>query len=668
MKLPFLQNNTGKGEIYCGILLKEAQGVCYVYEKKPTSVSLLKQREFQYTDGWDHLVDDIDETLSIMEQEMGKTSTVSQCIFFVFTHLIDQSTHEIAKPYIAKIREVSKLLELKPVGYMEVIDAVHEELEQEKQSRLSSLIVELDDTKMIIFLFKGGHKLVVQHVARTDNFAEDMQGALEKIAQNHILPNYIYLYDSTDLAEESSDLLLYSWKKNLFIQQPRISVIQSSKVGKSLQKLLERQLCTQPETLAAKVEDQPSEILGFTIGKEENKDTVSVGGSEKKQFALVLPKLTLPHMSFLRVTPFILFPILFIGLIGLFLYFLHTSTISIQVPKEKKNAEITILASDNPSKAEQVELMNFTASFSASEKKDTTGKRDIGEKASGEVTLYSYEEKERALPKGTKLQYNSISFETDDSVTIPASQFASDGITKNPGKAKVKVRASVLGTESNVEKSKRFSVADISSNTIFAINEVAISGGTKKTVRTIAKNDIDAIRSFVAEKAVKDALQKNESDTSYLLLPELTTAKAIKEQFSGEVGEEADVLKYTASGTVSIARIPKKAIKQFIETKLENEKPSGYKSTSVTFLVKKQKKMEGGDMQLTIGGEVVFSKDLNTKEIAHGVSGKSVSQCKTALQSQFGVSEFEISVNPPLPLVNEWMPLWQDHIRVELLR
>lgn len=670
MKLPFINNNNVSGEVYCGILLKEAQGICFVYEKKPHSVFLLKQKEFQYSDGWEHVVDDIDEALSIIEQEMGKQTVISQCVFFVFAHLIDQTTHEIAKPYITKLRDISKLLELKPVGYMEVIDAVHEELESEKQTRLSSIVVELDDTQMTTFLFKGGHKIAVQHSSRTDNFADDMQASLEKIAQSHILPNHIYLYDSTDLAEESSDLLLYSWKKNLFIQQPRIAVVPSSTVSKALLKLLEKQLCEQPQVAVQKEEQSmPKEVMGFTIGGEIAENSMSVETEQQKApFRFTFPKIKLPVFSFTRLSPLLAIPFVLIGICFGILFFLHKANIVVKVPVEKKSAEITIQASKKPTKTDQVELQTITTSFSASEKKDTTGKRDIGEKAAGEVTLYSYEEKEKQLSKGTKLQLDSLIYETDDAATIPASQFASDGITKTPGKTKVKMRASVLGTESNVDKNKRFSVAGSSSNIVFGINEAAITGGTKKVVRTISKTDIDNIRSFVLDKAKKDAIDKQQTDTSFILLPELATAKANKEQFSGELGEEADSLKYTASGEVSMSRIPKKTIQDFVEKKLANEKPDGYKTESVTFSVKNQKKLENGDMQFTIGGEILFVKSLNATDIAKTITGKSGEESKTLIQSQYGVAEVELSINPALPFIQDRMPFWQDHIRVELLR
>jgi hypothetical protein len=671
MKLPFLTDHKQPtGEVYCGILLKEGQGVCYVYEKKPKEVLLLKQKEFQYTDGWEHVVDDIDEALSIIEQDLGKQTVISQCVFFVFAHLIDQSTHEIAKPYIAKLRDISKLLELKPIGYIEVIDAVHEELEQNKQTRLSSIIVELDDTQMTVFLFKGGHKIVVQHAGRSDNFAEDMQTALEKIAQNHILPNYIYMYDSTDLAEESSDLLLYSWKKNLFIQQPRISVIEASKVGTSLMKLLEKQLCEKPAVLNAHEADaQPSEVMGFTIGREAEDVTNTFETNEikpAKKFSM--PKISLPKFSFSKSTPLFFIPLGIIGFIFAGLFFLHMATISIQVPKEKKSAEVSILASKKPSKAEQVELQTFTASFSATEKRDTTGKRDVGDKAGGEVTLYSYEEKERTLAKGTKLQTGSISFETNDEITIPASQFASDGITKNPGKAKVKIQASVLGTESNIDKNKRFSVGDLSSNVVFGINEAAIAGGTKKTVRTISKADLDNIKSLVLDKAKQNAILKEKSDQSSLLLPELAVAQAVKEKFSGEVGEEASSLQYTVTGEVALARIPKSAIESFVAKKLESEKPEGYDTGGVAFTVKKQTKLENGDMQLTIGGEITFTKALNSQDINAKIVGKSKDEASSILKTDYGISQFDMTINPPVPMVQDRLPFWGSHIRVELIR
>lgn len=666
MQIPFLSEKSGSGELYCGILLKEAQGTCFIFEKKESTIHLLKQREFQYMNGWDHIVDDVDNALSIMEQEVAGSAKLTHCIFFVFSHLIDIQTKEIGKQYTGKIRDLAKNLELKPLGYMEVIDAIHEQLQQEKQTPLSSVVVELDDTQMTVFLFKAGHKIAVQRSTRTENFAEDMDSALATIAETHILPTHIYLYDSSDLAEESSDLMLHAWKKNIFIQQPRVAVIASSTVGAALKNLLEKQLCSLAPSVpqGSEKKEEKKEVLGFTIGHEvaveENEPSKPITPS------FTFPKLVLPSKPLIIIGS----TLLVIGLVFFgFFYFFHKATITIAIPTEKKEAEVAILASRDPEDVDVTKLESVVSSFSASEKKDTTGKRDIGEKASGEVTLYNYDEKSKEITKGTKLQVDSLQFETDDSTTVPASQFGSDGITKNPGKSKVKIRALALGTESNMDKNKRFSVPGISSNVLFAINEAAITGGTKKTVRTIAKADIDNIRSFVLDKAKKSAYEKEkQSETSYILINELTTTSVGTEKLSGEVGEEADKVTYTGKGSVTVYRIPKKAIEESVKKKLEDEKPAGFETDAVTFLVKKQKKLESGDIQLTIEGSIVFKKTISSNEVSETVTGKGAGESEGLIETKFGTKGNTITISPDFPLIKERLPYWGKNIRVEFVR
>ena len=158
MHIPFLTKKDEAGEIYCGILLKEKEGSCILFRKTAQTLTVFKEQPFTYTDGWEHIVDDVDEALALLEQG-GDAIHATQCIFFIFSHLIDLVTKEIAKPYLGKMRDIAKFLDLKPVGYIEVIDAVHEYLEQLKETRLSSLVIETDVSQATIFLYKGGHKI-----------------------------------------------------------------------------------------------------------------------------------------------------------------------------------------------------------------------------------------------------------------------------------------------------------------------------------------------------------------------------------------------------------------------------------------------------------------------------------------------------------------------------
>ena len=134
------------------------------------------------------------------------------------------------------------------------------------------------------------------------------------------------------------------------------------------------------------------------------------------------------------------------------------------------------------------------------------------------------------------------------------------------------------------------------------------------------------------------------------------------------MGEEGTSLSYTSSGSVSIFRIPQKTIEGFVQKKLENEKPSGFVTDNVSFKVKKQKKLENGDIQLTLGGEITFSKSMNTNAITKTLVGKNSEEGKSILKTLFGIVQVDINIDPQFPLMRDRIPFWQDHIRVELVR
>ncbi len=668
MQLPFLSKTKSNGEIYCGILLKEAHGTCFLYQQNADSLTLLKQKQFQYSDGWEHVVDDVDEALSLLEQEAGQ-GTTKKCIYFIFSHLIDQQTKEIAKPYITKMKDIAVSLEMKPVGYLEVVDAVHEYIEKQKQIRLSSLVVEVDDTKITLFVFIGGHKVETHSISRTAVFCDDVEAALREV-ELHVLPTHIYMYNSTDLAEESSDLLMHGWKKELFAQQPRIDILTKSMVDTALHQLLEKQLCGQ--VVSATIEDTPKkeDVLGFVVGKDVSEQPVVVTHSP------VLPKQTEKKPLFvLPRAPSIRLPYIGIGIgvfvialaLAGFLYFFHSAAIALTLPKVSKQTLTSVIASETTTDDTTAKLDLTTKTFTYKEKKDTTGKRDVGEKSSGEVTIYSYDDKERGIGKGTKLQTGSVIFETEDQVQVPASQFASDGITKNPGKAKVSIQAIAIGPDGNIDKNSRFTVADNASSVLFGINESAFSGGTKKTIRTVAAADREALRTLLIEKAKKDGLGEK-SDKNRLVVSELSKVVLSKEIFSAEVGEEANSLTLSANADATTYSIATSSIEALIRQDLEKERPDGYQTDNVMFAVKSQKKSGDNNITLSVEGKADFVKIVDEKKIAEQVTNVSVEEAQKRIEQNFGIDKVTIQVTPHILLLQSRMPFWTKAVHIQITK
>jgi hypothetical protein len=670
MEIPFFQKKNEGGEVYCGILLKETQGVCYLFTKSHKGVSVTSQQPFTYSDGWEHIVDDVDEALAILEQGKEQHQRATHCIFFLFSHLIDPVTKEVAKPYIGKMREMVKSLEFKPIGYIEVIDAIHEHLEKIKQTQLSSIVIEIDRHKVGTFLFKGGHKLFSHFVDRTESFAHDVEHALRLKQEQHVFPTQMYLYDSDDLHEESSALLMHNWSKESFIHPPRTTIIQPDELTVALTDLLSKQLCGPMQTPAFedKEDEQKKEVMGFVIGEDITQRPEPVRSHTPMRPRFVLPSFTLPTLPKLPYIPVLVAIVLLGAICGGVIYFLHRATVVIRIPTQTAKDTVTVTAQVKPSDGETM-LSSITASFSASEKKDTTGKKDIGERSGGEVTLYSYEEKEQSIQKGAKLTFNSIQFQTDDSATLPPAQFAADGITKTPGKTKVKVRAVGIGQDGNIEKGKRFTVEGYSANSVFAINDAAFSGGTKKTVRTVAKADIENMRSFISDQAKKNELSKQKNDVSYLIVPDMTKVVIQKEDMSGEVGEEATSISYKATGEVVIFRIPQQAIRSAVQEKLESEKKEGYNTDSVLFSIIKQKETSGKEgVSLTVQGEAVFSKRYSVDDLKSKLVGVSVASGEDVITSAFGLGVEKVDISPQIPILKDRLPFVKNNIQIETLK
>ena len=90
IKLPFnfLNKSSFDENNYLGLLLKENEGIVYFLKVIDSNPSIVIKERFNYTNGWDNLLEDIDEVLYRLELKGYKSPDSS--IFFVYSNLIDK--------------------------------------------------------------------------------------------------------------------------------------------------------------------------------------------------------------------------------------------------------------------------------------------------------------------------------------------------------------------------------------------------------------------------------------------------------------------------------------------------------------------------------------------------------------------------------------------------
>ncbi len=662
MKLPFFLTNTiQKKKDYLAFFLKEEEGIAMVLSGEAGKMIIKEKEHFNYSNGWEHIVQDIDEVLFRFEQRLN--ISLDQAIFFVYSHFVDEKTHEIRKPYLQRIKEIVKSLELHALGYIECSEAVLRFLEEKEEIPLTAILVELDKTNVSVFVYKGGRVAHSKILSRTDNLIDDLLSSFEDLKGKFLLPARIILYNSKDLDDESSKIVTYRWSEDYFIQLPRVEILKEDDVIGGLIRVFEEQIHTEKEKFKEHV-PKKKETFGFVIGEDIPEETKTLNVKEQKKLQLPklqLPKLQLPRLEVLKKSG-ILFGIICIVL-GLLLneLFLHKATVTVFVPTDPVSKKVNI---------SDMQIMISTSSAVFTDSKQATGKRDIGDKTKGTVTIHNFDDREKVFAKGTVLETGGLTFVLDDEVKVASSSLASDGSVKLPGKKNTTVTAASIGPESNIEKGKRFKIDDLSTSINFAINDVAFTGGTRKQVQTVSKKDTEDLKTNLISKAKNQQLTKDGKTTQVIkqdeeIIPQLSDIELRDLNFSREIGEEANEVSLRATADTVYYYFKKDTLFTTLMSQLQPLVKEGYllEKDKIRYSIDSVEK-KNNDVTLHLSANGKAMKRVDTNEILNSLVGKNKNSVESTLKKKYQAQGFELTIKEPVPILNNILPFIKNNIRV----
>ena len=122
----------------------------------------------------------------------------------------------------------------------------------------------------------------------------------------------------------------------------------------------------------------------------------------------------------------------------------------------------------------------------------------MGDKATGAVSVANNVKTARSLPAGTILTSPSgLKFVLDETITVASG--SGDVFNLQPAKAVAKITAVQIGGDSNLSAGTVFKVGTYAENETAAKNEAAISGGTSRQAKVVAKDDVAKLRSDLTD-------------------------------------------------------------------------------------------------------------------------------------------------------------------------
>lgn len=288
---------------------------------------------------------------------------------------------------------------------------------------------------------------------------------------------------------------------------------------------------------------------------------------------------------------------------------------------------------------------NLSADFSA------TGEKDIGQKASGSITIINCNDAAVSIAAGTAFAAGGKNYVSNTGINIPGSNFFSSGQCKEDGKATVGVTA-VQSGESFNQAAASYQIAGSPGNV--SASGSAMSGGTTNIVRIVQQSDIDAAKQKVTSQANSDYKAK-------LLATVDPSYKAIDSSFKSDVpdpssnvqaGQQADGGRVESKVTYSVQAYNISELETVLEESVNQQLADSNQKVYSSDKDQDPQLTLQGDTTTSGAGQYEVSKlfnvgpAINEEDIKERAKSKKSGEIIDELEQIKGVSRVDVKISP----------------------
>lgn len=762
LSLPFFQKKEESNQYFLALLLTSEKTSIIVLEESEGKLKIVSKQNQLFANTIEDLpvedlIDSLDEALGKAIEVLPANAEVKKTVFGIKESWIEKDSKKIKKNYLQKLKKVCDALELSPIGFIDLTEAISNQLQKEEGAPLSAVLVELGKKIVTLTLVRGGKTVQVVTGAMEIDPTSTVDNLLKQFTIE-VLPARIILFDSEISKNLVQHFTGHHWSKSLpFLHMPQISVLppgfegQAVTAGAAGQMNLqvledEVQSIINYESKNAVKDDEktpvhsehiitetskektdtliPEENFGFVTGhdiaemkqnhhhykqadiidkpniqtdstinknapepagedieedldEEETEDEEGVEVVEKGKF---FEKISMPKLAFPSINSFLLkgiiVPVFLLGILAGGIYYLYVNKVKASIivtltPKtENQSIDVVFTAeSENDFQNNIIAAKQIDGSLSGDMTIGASGKKDVGDKAHGEVTIYNNNiDSDASLSPGTTIKSsNGLEFTLDKDIKVASAAGDVFSGTK-PGTANVKVTASDIGTNFNLPSDTKFTVAGNSA--LAAKNDNAFSGGTKKSITIVSNDDLVKLKTELIknlENKVKDELLKqSQSDDS--ILPVVLSTNIEKSKYDKDAGDEGKTVKLTA--TIKFTGLSyqntdeKKFAKAIFDKKYANNMT--YDENNIEIQLKDPKKENDNEISATLDLNASLLPKIETQVLSKKLSGKPAREANTLISQLPQVKNMTVAYNPNIYFLAKLFPNLPNNVTVTL--
>jgi len=336
----------------------------------------------------------------------------------------------------------------------------------------------------------------------------------------------------------------------------------------------------------------------------------------------------------------------------------------------QKSQEVKISDSSN------VDPLIFTGSFieSSNSKEDkfsATGKKNLGGKAAGTITVYNnLDSASHSFAAGAKLSSSGKTFVFKKAMVVPGAGVSSGRIV--PGAVSADIEAENPGDEYNIAAG-RFAIIGLPSaqqEAIYGQSSKDLSGGFSKEVQVVSQEDYDKAKtqlaSSLADQINQDILKQTEGlkilDKALILeQTEIKTSANVNDQatdFTMKITERGRVIAYLEEDF-------KKFIISLTEAQLPSDKMITLGPDGQIVPVVLETKYDQKILILNTDLTAKLSSRLNVDQIKNDLLGKNQSLADNYLGSLSGTEGYDLTFTPAWWPIKK-VPKYNRNVKVEL--
>lgn len=759
MNLPFF--NKFKKKVvplyYLVLVLRDEKAEAVIFEEIEGKVKIIGQKEEHFSTTIDEisqeeLLEKLDKAISSAETSLPENIQTQKTIFGVKESWTDKD--QIKKEYLVKLRKIKEELELIPIGFLTISQAISHLLQKEEGIPVSAILTEINKKSVTVTLLRAGKSIETKNSDIHESIPFTVDTLLKHFNVPEILPSRIIIFNGKE--DLSQEFISHTWSKSLpFLHLPQITNLPSGFDAKAVLfgaatqmgfEVLEKNIPQEPnianEPLEEKTQtavinndenpiekpmlykDLEASDFGFAkdidVAKtplpfpqeknfqksaeeiEKGEEAIPQFNTEETHEKTKSSKKFSNFFSILRTILTVILGLIFFiaGKINIkrnssdadpgklriifatiliffvaviFSYFLFlkatiTVVIDPKIIEQNKSILFSTTETTDPSK-NTIKGKLVSISEDGNVSAPATGKKDVGTKAKGSVIIYNDSDTAKTLVGGTTLKaLNGLEFTLDSSTTIKAVASHSANENPPPEKTTANVTANQLGKESNLPSGTKFTVANFDTSILVAINDNPFSGGTKKEVTVISKNDSTKLEADLIkqlEDKAKEDLQKQLGKNT-VLLPVFLAEILGKKSLNAKVGDETNQL--TLTGTVEYQGISYskddliKLSKSLLSKNIPPSQEIDYNNIKASVLDIKQENNEKIEASLNI--KTLLLPKIDQAKMTKDLKGKPFKTVEDALYKLPQVANVTIRLSPNLPFLPKNLPTRIGNIKI----